>query len=239
MQSGGADGRPQKDRSDGARPLSDGPGRPDTPDAGDEPEGAEGPTDGRTARRIRNEAAVIDAMIELISEGEFDPTAEQIADRAGVSHRSVYRYFSSRTQLIEAVIERVLDRIAPVVFFEGVGEGSFDERAARFVEARVAAFGDFGPIARAAFRRAVSDEAIEQAIDAARSMLREQLVQHFDSELTAIEPDRRRLVVALLDTLLQFEALEHMTGPGGLSDDELGAALSMHLEMHLRPPVAG
>ena len=41
-------------------------------------------TDGRLARRDRNRAAVLDAMLALFTEGDLDPAPEQVATRAGM-----------------------------------------------------------------------------------------------------------------------------------------------------------
>ena len=53
------------------------------------------PGDGRLARRDRNRIAVLDAAIELFAEGVLDPTPDDVATRAGISARSVYRYFEA------------------------------------------------------------------------------------------------------------------------------------------------
>ena len=53
-------------------------------------------TDGRTARRDRNREAVLDAALALFTAGELEPTAAAVAERSGVSLRSVYRYWLIR-----------------------------------------------------------------------------------------------------------------------------------------------
>src|SRR3954470_18279608 len=49
--------------------------------------------DGRTARATRTREAVVSAVLDLVNEGNPKPTAREIADRAGVSLRSVYVHF--------------------------------------------------------------------------------------------------------------------------------------------------
>src|SRR6266508_2167585 len=56
-------------------------------------------------RRVTRDA-VVDAAIEAIREQGIDFSVQDAADRAGVTHRTVYRYFSSRQALIDAVAER-------------------------------------------------------------------------------------------------------------------------------------
>ena len=63
---------------------------------------AEPAVDGRTARRDRNRDAVLDAVIELFTEGHVGLVAADVAERSGVSLRSVYRYFDDLEALARA-----------------------------------------------------------------------------------------------------------------------------------------
>src|SRR5208282_909869 len=49
--------------------------------------------DGRLARSARTRHAVVDALLDLLGEGDLRPTAARIADRAGVSLRLVFHHF--------------------------------------------------------------------------------------------------------------------------------------------------
>ena len=40
------------------------------------------PSDGRAARAARTRAAIVDALLALLEEGDLQPTANRIADRA-------------------------------------------------------------------------------------------------------------------------------------------------------------
>jgi TetR/AcrR family transcriptional regulator, regulator of autoinduction and epiphytic fitness len=74
--------------------------------------------DGRTERAERTRRALVDALLSLLDEGILRPTAERIAERAGVSERSLFQHFSDREQLYEAVAraqyERVLGTLEPI-----------------------------------------------------------------------------------------------------------------------------
>jgi AcrR family transcriptional regulator len=56
-------------------------------------------------RRVTRDA-VVDAVIETIGELGLDFSVQDAADRAGVTHRTIYRYFPSRQALVDAVAER-------------------------------------------------------------------------------------------------------------------------------------
>ena len=45
------------------------------------------------AKGERTRRVVVEALVELIDEGEHHPTTRKVADRAGVSVRLVYHHF--------------------------------------------------------------------------------------------------------------------------------------------------
>ena len=55
--------------------------------------------DGRRLRSERSKQAIIDAMMDMISEGNLMPTARQVSERAGVGIRSVFRHFEDMENL--------------------------------------------------------------------------------------------------------------------------------------------
>jgi AcrR family transcriptional regulator len=62
----------------------------------------------QNARSRRSRAALLDATRELITEGGFDAlTMAAIAERAGVSRRSVYLHFTTRAELVTALFGRL------------------------------------------------------------------------------------------------------------------------------------
>jgi AcrR family transcriptional regulator len=72
--------------------------------------GADGePADGRTARSHRTRRAIIDAMRTLHAEGDLRPTALRIAERAGVSLRTVWQQFEDREALLVEAVRRDRD----------------------------------------------------------------------------------------------------------------------------------
>ena len=73
------------------------------------------PVDGRTARAVRTRDGLVEATIELVEEGDLRPTAPRIAERAGVSVRSVFQHFDDLETLFAAMGTRVLERLAPLV----------------------------------------------------------------------------------------------------------------------------
>lgn len=176
--------------------------------------------DGRTARRDRNRVAVLDAVVELFAEGNLDPGVHEVADRSGVSLRSVYRYFEDLDELITSAISRHLERTRPLFEMEHLGEGPLRERIARFTDRRLHLFEAVLVIYRASRVRAASDRHIQEELLDTHRRLAQQTHRMFAPELEALDgpsaEDRGRTV----DLLTQFDSLEHLLHRCELDRDE-------------------
>lgn len=65
------------------------------------------------ARRTETREAILEALAEIVvKQGGLDFSMQQVADRAGVTHRTVYNYFPTREALREGLAEHVEQRLA-------------------------------------------------------------------------------------------------------------------------------
>lgn len=173
--------------------------------------------DGRTARRDRNRDAVLDAALELFAEDALEPSAAQIAERAGVSLRSVHRYFDDMSSLARAAIERNLERSAPLfAAAEESVHGELRDRVEHLVGARLALYEEMAPLMRATRRRAGSNPVLAERLALTRDQLRAQVEQVLAPELSAMATSQRRDIGAALDVLLGFDSFEHLRRVRGL-----------------------
>ena len=106
-------------------------------------------TDGRRARAERSRAAVVEAILELLHENDRRPTVDEIAERSGVSVRSVFRHFDDTESLLAAAVQTHADQNAglwdlPVI------EGTLEERVQHLVEYRARLYETISPVRRAA-----------------------------------------------------------------------------------------
>ena len=194
---------------------------------------------GRTARRERNKDAVLDALIQLANEGHYEPPIELIAERAGVSYRSVYRYFDDRTDLMLSAIGRVMGDLWPIFDIEDLGQGPLDERIERLITIRLDAYRKLAPVTRSAVHLRVNEPIVAESYERVRGYLRDQLAQQFEPELSAMPDAEREVALAALDTMFQFEALEYLAKQDGMTDEALAGVLARHVRAHLVPADAG
>jgi AcrR family transcriptional regulator len=182
--------------------------------------------DGRAAIRDRNRDAVLDAVLDLFSEDNLSPGPDEVALRAGLSVRSVYRYFDDHDALSRAAIERQLERVGPLLLLPAIGEGALDDRIARFVEARLRLQAAAGPALRATRIRATFDPVVHDQFEADRTRLREQIERQFAPELSAMPAARARARLAAADALSSFESIDRYLVHLGLDTGEAGVQLA-------------
>ena len=75
--------------------------------------------DGRRLRSLTSQNIIVDAMIILVQRGILEPTAQQVADEAGIGIRTVFRQvqdkenlFSKMDEKVRADLQEILDRAA-------------------------------------------------------------------------------------------------------------------------------
>jgi TetR/AcrR family transcriptional regulator, regulator of autoinduction and epiphytic fitness len=191
--------------------------------------------DGRTARRNRNKQAVLAAMISLTREQGEEPSVESIAERAGVSYRSVYRYFDDRADLLLAAISHVMAETRPVLDLDEPGSGSLEQRARDLIDSRLTAYRELAPLTRLAIRRSTLEPDIAVELDNVRMFLREQIAEQFAAELDRLSERERGVAVTALDVMFQFESLEHLGRLGAIDDGTAKDVLVRHVAVHLAP----
>jgi TetR/AcrR family transcriptional regulator of autoinduction and epiphytic fitness len=180
--------------------------------------------DGRRARRERNRAAVIDALLSLIDESHVPPSADDIAQRAGVSVSSLFRYFESLDDLQEQTIERHYERFAPLYEIAGMGVGSRADRIDRLVDARITLYRSIAPVARLARSRSLDNPRLAERLAEMRSRFSRQIRDHFAPELATLPRADGNDLVVLLDTLTSFESWDIARTTRGYSERLLGRA---------------
>jgi AcrR family transcriptional regulator len=191
--------------------------------------------DGRRARRQRNRDAVVEALLELYHEGNFRPSAEEIAERAGLSPRSLFRYFDDVDDLTRAAIARHLARLRPL-FNESVDPTlPLPERVAAFVENRLRLHDASGNVGQIARMRSAMNPVVGTELGQARSSLRNQLQRTFEPDLAKLGEAHAANVLATVDALCSFEVYRLMRNDQRLSRSRAAAAVVDSM-IHLLAP---
>lgn len=95
--------------------------------------------DGRRRRSQDSKRRIVEAMIELVREGDLSPSAEAVATRAGVGRRTVFRLFSDMEGIFREIHLIMRDKVEPVRNIPLAGD-SWEARLHALVERRVLFF---------------------------------------------------------------------------------------------------
>ena len=192
--------------------------------------------DGRTAWRDRNLNAVVDALLDLFGEGNLRPSADEIAERSGVSRRSVFRYFDDLDGLDRVAIQRQLARVNHLVDLERPGDGALDARIERLVRQRLRLFEAILPVARVSRLRAPFEPVVAAELSRTRRGFRRQIEAHFAPELGLLPAAERAALTSAAETLCSFEAYELLRLGHDQSPRQIGAMMRTGLSRLLRAP---
>lgn len=193
------------------------------------------PTDGRHLRRDRNREAVVSALLELYREGHLRPAAEEIAGRAGISARSLFRYFDDIDALVRTAIERQQEHLEPLYELPVEVTTPLRERISGFVAARVQLLEAMGTVGRVARDHAANQPRLATELGRIRATLRGQLADLFAPELAALEGRSADATLAALDVLSSWEAHHLLRHDHGLTTDAAAAVMELGVRQLLGP----
>ncbi|MEP1124494.1 MAG: hypothetical protein ABJH68_11460 [Ilumatobacter sp.] len=167
---------------------------------------------------------MIASLISLIQEGDLDPTVANIADRAEVSHRSVFRYFDDLDDLARTALETALRDALPLAVIAGVGTGSLDDRIEGVIAARLRILTHTKFLVRVAKAKSATLPEVDRMVANVAAMNRDQFRRHFEIELAEMEPRDRAHVTALLSSQMGFEGYDHQSSVLQRTDEEIADA---------------
>ena len=180
--------------------------------------------DGRVQRAVRSRAAVVDAILDLLSEGHSQPTAQMVAERSGVSVRSIFRLFDDMASLHRAAAERQAERVmgmlvplpseGPVADRRGGPRGQPPRRVR-----------DHQPVRRVAVRAAATSPPIADELRRVAELFRGQVASTFRAELAGSGPE----VLDALDLAASWEAWERLRTVQGLDPDAAAGIVTVTL----------
>jgi TetR/AcrR family transcriptional regulator of autoinduction and epiphytic fitness len=157
-------------------------------------------TDGRSARAARTRDAVVDALLSLLDDGNLRPTARQVAQRAGVSLRSVYVHFDDLDDLFTAAAHQHFERVRD--FIERIpDDGPLETRLDLFTRQRGRIHEASAQVRRAAVLQEPFSNALADVLAIARKLSRAEIELVFGNEIGRRDRDDRTRVLVELDLL--------------------------------------
>ncbi|WP_416904161.1 TetR/AcrR family transcriptional regulator [Micromonospora echinospora] len=197
---------------------------------------APGRVDGRTARAERTRAAIVEAHLALISEGDLRPTGERIAERAGISLRTLWTNFKDMETLFEASGDEVL-RQQDAAYRPIPSTLPLAKRVDAFCRQRARLLQLIAPSARAAQMREPVSEQLHRNRLKHVDRVRDEVGQLFAAELAQAGPGRDQLVHALVAASM-WPAWSMLRDGLGLGVDQARAVMARTVAALLADPAA-
>jgi TetR/AcrR family transcriptional regulator, regulator of autoinduction and epiphytic fitness len=185
--------------------------------------------DGRTARAERTRQALVEALLGILDAGNPKPTAVEIAERAGVSERSLFQHFPDREALFEAVARQQYERVMPTLHPVDASL-PLAERIDRFTRQRARLYELIGGVRRAALLIEHESPAVAGWLATARRAKAAEAERVFRRELEAIAPDEREPLRAALVAVCAWPAWESWRTHQRLGVSRARAAMAAALE---------
>jgi AcrR family transcriptional regulator len=177
-------------------------------------------TDGRVLRSERSRETIAGALYELVGEGHPEPTAQEVAEHAGVGIRTVFRLFSDMEALYATLDARLLAEVMPMLRDGPPGGTDLGERATALVADRAALFERVAPYKRASnLKRGRSPFLADQ---------HRKLVRQLRARLLRWLPELRDApadLVEALDQATSFEAWDRLRSEQRLGRPRARAAM--------------
>ncbi|MEZ5955718.1 MAG: TetR/AcrR family transcriptional regulator [Hyphomonadaceae bacterium] len=166
--------------------------------------------DGRRQRSGASRRKIALAMLDLLREGEADPSADMVAERAGVGRRTVFRLFSDMEGVFSEMHEIMTDRLTPE-FARPFESTAWRAQLDELIERRAKAFEEMLPIKTAADARRYSSNFLKREHKKVTRLQRQTLLAVVPTSLASNEK------IDALDLALSFEAWRRLRYEQGLS----------------------
>jgi AcrR family transcriptional regulator len=181
-------------------------------------------SDGRRQRSERSRVQIIEAMFDLIREGDMSPSAAKVADRARVGLRTVFRHFEDMDSLYVEMAERIMSEIMPKVFapFEARDwRGRFFEHIAR----RIEIYEYIMPVRVSANLRRFQSRFLMEEYRRALLIERSGLEALMPAEINA-----DKVLFAAIETAASFQTWRRLRQDSDLAPEDAGKVFRLTLE---------
>ena len=147
------------------------------------------------------------AAFALILDGKGAPSADDVAERAGVSVSSIFRNFDGLADIQQQAFELFARQYSHLLASPAVA-GDLPTRTASFVRRRLDLYEQAGPLMALGRVRAFDDDRFRAHIAEHRAALSEQVRACFGPEIDRRTPVEAANLVAVIDSLTSPEAFE-------------------------------
>ncbi|WP_448581603.1 TetR/AcrR family transcriptional regulator [Thermaurantiacus sp.] len=165
--------------------------------------------DGRRLRSETSRSRIVAALMALVGEGELAPTAERVANRAGLSLRTVFRHFEEMDTLYFEITRAIIRQAQPLIGRPFVAT-TWPDILTEIVDRRAEYFESVTPFKRALDLYRTRSPALEAASAELAQLSRQLFLSRIPPERMPGPPAREAMV--LLVSIDSWICLRHVQG---------------------------
>ena len=176
--------------------------------------------DGRRLRAARNYEAVVGAVLDIVRECPpeviYLPSAAEVAARARVSERTVFRHFADLNALFVAAASRIRP-IQQIYLGPRPDARSVEERIEALVGLRSKLYEKIAPVRRVAIYLSKTHPLVVEQLAEAYAKARAQVADVFAPELSRLDAKRRSVMLDALDVATSWSSWDTLRTLQGCS----------------------
>src|SRR5579864_7882278 len=183
--------------------------------------------DGRKHRSQKSQMLIVNAMLELVAQGNLEPSADQIAEIAKVGRRSVFRHFKDMDTLYREMHSSIAASLGSIVE-QPFQAADWRGRVLELVDRRALAFEKLKPFLRAG--------QIHRHRSSYLKLSHIQFVELLKTIMLGLLPKeaaQNAVLVETLDMLLSFESWSRLRDVQALSVAKSKRVLKQAIELVL------
>lgn len=170
------------------------------------------PKDGRRRRSQTSRDKIVAAMLELVAEGRITPSADEVASRAKVGLRTVFRHFADMESLYAALTHTLAEHYE--MWLIPFDSSDWREQLVEVVERRTATYERLLPFKRAGDAHRHMSPAMQDSYASILAIMRQRLRSFLPASITA---DALRFET--IDLMLSFEVWQRLRDEQKLAVD--------------------
>jgi AcrR family transcriptional regulator len=180
--------------------------------------------DGRRHRSDRSRRRIIEALFDLIGEGDMSPSAVSVAERANVGLRTVFRHFEDMDSIYDEMTAELTDAVLPEIMapFEATG---WRERLMESVEKRANIYEMVFPMKVCMSLRRFQSDFIKEQYERDIALMRSSLKSILPKEITS-----KQTLFAALETALAFTTWRRLRQDQNLSVEHAKESVRLMLD---------
>jgi AcrR family transcriptional regulator len=185
-------------------------------------------SDGRRRRSETSRDKIVEAMLALVAEGQITPSADQVATRAAVGLRSVFRHFKDMESLYAEMTGRLSGQYA--MWLVPYESADWRGQVAETIERRLTTYERLMPFKRAADAHRHESPAIQANYSDTLAMMRTRLKSLLPEAIAGDEA-----VFETIDLLLSFETWQRLRMEQGLPVEKARAIVEAQVDRLVEP----